>query len=111
MPDLYWFGVSIGLACPACHRTSAEQLALSTDRSDPASINQVINCQKLACQLCKVPLPSGTEVNVRVEPGAPERLRRLGYPVPPGVLGAITVVDSDGAASREYSHLKLGGWP
>jgi hypothetical protein len=67
MLDLYWFGVSIRFACPACHRTSAEQLALSTDRSDPASINQVINCQKLACQLCKVPLPSGTEVNVRVE--------------------------------------------
>jgi hypothetical protein len=83
MPDLYWFGVSIRFACPACDRTSAEQLALSTDRPDPTSINQVINCQKMTCQLCKVPLPSGTEVNVRVEPGTPERLRRLGYPVPP----------------------------
>lgn len=83
MPDLYWFGVTIRFTCPACHRTSAEQLALSTDRPDPASVNQVINCQKMTCQLCKVPLPSGTEVNFRVEPGTPERLRRLGYPVPP----------------------------
>jgi hypothetical protein len=55
-------------------------MAVSADQEDKPAIQEKINSQKLACQLCKAPLLDSIEVSVHVEPGTPERLRKLGYP-------------------------------
>jgi hypothetical protein len=83
MPELYWFGVMIRFPCPTCHLRSAEQIVLSADQPGNAAINHTIQRYKLICQLCRAPLPSGSQVDVHVEPGTPERLKSLGYHVPP----------------------------
>jgi hypothetical protein len=83
MAELFWFGATVRFLCKSCKRTSAENMALSSDRQDPTSINRVINSQKLICQLCGEPPLDGTSIDVHVELGTPERLRALGYPVPP----------------------------
>lgn len=83
MPDLYWFAVTVRFLCPACQRTSAELMVISSPVMDPKTINKSINKQKLECQLCKVPLINGIEVAVNVQQATPEQLKNRGFQVPP----------------------------
>jgi hypothetical protein len=48
-------------------------MAVSADQEDKPAIQEKINSQKLACQLCKGPLRDCTDVSVHVEPGTSER--------------------------------------
>jgi hypothetical protein len=79
----FWYGITVRFMCDACNKTSAEHMALDSDRDDKDAIQKAVNLQKLKCQICKAPARDGTEISVHVEPGTPERLRKLGYPVPP----------------------------
>jgi len=56
-----------------------------SDQEDQPAIPEKINSQKLACQLCKAPLRNFTDVSAHVEPSTPERIRKLGYPLPPNI--------------------------
>jgi hypothetical protein len=56
---------------------------MSSEKEDLPAIRREVNSQKLACQICKEPLRSGVDVNVHLQPGTPERLRKIGYPLPP----------------------------
>ncbi|MFZ0913441.1 MAG: hypothetical protein WBQ76_00265 [Candidatus Korobacteraceae bacterium] len=47
--------------------------------NDIATLKASANRQKLACQLCKVPLADGVEVKVTVHPETPESLNAQGF--------------------------------
>jgi len=82
MADLFWYGVTIRFLCPACERTSTEQLVLSLNKPNPAAINDTVTHYRLFCQLCKTLLKDGSQVDFHVEPGTPERLKSLGFVLP-----------------------------
>ena len=81
----FWYGVLVRFKCAACKKVSTETVALSTESNEKSAIQQVLNSQKLFCQLCKAPVANGVEVDARIEPGTPQRLRALGYRPPRNV--------------------------
>jgi RNase P subunit RPR2 len=75
----FWYGVLVRFKCSTCEKVSTENVTLSTESNDKSAIRRVLNSQKLFCQLCKAPLENGVEVDARIEPGTPQRLRALGF--------------------------------
>jgi RNase P subunit RPR2 len=82
MADLYWFAVTVRFLCPACHRTSAELMSVSSPNLNVDAITQKVNREKWICQICKAPLIDGVEVSVNVQQSTPDQLRKMGLHIP-----------------------------
>lgn len=54
-------------------------IIFNSPTNDVTAVKASANRQKLACQLCKVPLADGAEVMVKIQPETPESLNAQGF--------------------------------
>lgn len=72
--------VTITFRCPACEKSSVEQLIVETDAFDRDQMARTLGRQRFHCQLCSAVLPNGTRGNAHAELATPDRLQRMGFP-------------------------------
>ncbi len=84
----FWFGVKVEFVCFSCCITSIVKDVMNSTTEELATLQKAIASTPQKCQHCQTPLADGAEVDVQIVPGTPESLKNLGFPVPPGALGA-----------------------
>jgi hypothetical protein len=73
--------VTITFRCPACDKSSVEQLVAETERFDRDQMARTLSRQQYYCQLCSKPLPKGTHGDAHAELATPSRLHAMGFPI------------------------------
>jgi len=75
--------VSVSFRCPFCNRASVEEMIAETERFDREQMARTLSRQPFDCQFCRRTLPDGTPANAHAELATTDRLKKLGFPVPP----------------------------
>jgi len=73
--------VTVTFRCPACDKSSAEQLIVEAEKFDSKQVARTLSRQRFHCQLCSAALPNGTRGNAHAEVATPDRLQRMGFPI------------------------------
>ena len=75
--------VTVTFRCPACERSSVEQLVVESEEFDRDQVARILSGQRFHCQSCSAALPNGTHGNAHAELATPDRLEHLGFPFSP----------------------------
>jgi hypothetical protein len=79
----YYFGCTVSFDCPICGRASNEKILCEARSPSADRVAAALSQESFDCQLCGAALTSRSKVNIRVLPADLERLRKLGFAIPP----------------------------
>jgi hypothetical protein len=83
-PDnYYYFGCTVSFDCLICERTSSEKILCEAQSPEPERVAAALSRENFDCQLCGAALTQRNRLAIHVLPADLERLRRIGFAIPP----------------------------
>jgi hypothetical protein len=79
----YYFGCTVSFDCPICGRASTEKILCEARSPSADPVAAALSRESFDCQLCGAALTSRGKISIRVLPADLDRLRMLGFAIPP----------------------------